>query len=245
MRKFMLAAMVVPAILPGAALAQALPAPTTVEPLVPAAGTVLDVSAEGRTTRVPDLATIRAGVVSQGATAAAALSDNAQRMARVLAAVKRAGVADRDIQTATVQLQPQYRYGDNVPPTITGYQATNTLSIRFRDIARSGTVLDALVAQGANQIDGPNLSIDNPDAALDEARTDAVRRARARAELYAKAAGMRVARIVSITENGQDAGGPERPMMLQAMARDAAPKTSIAPGERDVTVNVSVRFLLN
>ncbi len=83
-------------------------------------------------------------------------------MARVLAAVKRAGVADRDIQTATVQLQPQYRYGDNVPPVITGYQATNTLSVRFRDVAKSGSVLDALVAQGANQIDGPNLSIDKP-----------------------------------------------------------------------------------
>ncbi len=178
----------------GAAHAQTAPAPTSVEPLIPAVGTVLDVSAEGRTTRVPDLATIRAGVVSQGPTAAAALSDNAARMQRVLAAVKRAGVADRDIQTATVQLQPQYRYGENVPPVITGYQATNTLSIRFRDIAKSGSVLDALVAQGANQIDGPNLSLDNPDAALDEARADAVKRARARAEPYSNAAGMEEAR---------------------------------------------------
>lgn len=245
MNKILLAAALTPVMLsPGAALAQVA---STVEPMVPATGTVLDISAEGRTTRVPDIATIRAGVVSQGATAAAALSDNAQRMARVLAAVKRAGVADRDLQTATVQLQPQYRYGENVPPTITGYQATNTLSVRFRDIAKSGNVLDALVAQGANQIDGPNLSIDRPDAALDEARTDAVRRAQARAELYAKAAGMRVTRIVSITESGADAGGPERPMMIRAMAArsDAMEKTSIAPGERDVTVNVSVRFLLN
>ena len=246
MKLFLFSAALAPLAMASAVAAQSAPAPTTVEPLVPAAGTILDISAEGRTTRVPDLATIRAGVVSQGATAAAALSDNAQRMARVLAAVKRAGVADRDIQTATVQLQPQYRYGENVPPTITGYQAINTLSIRFRDIAKSGTVLDALVAQGANQIDGPNLSIDKPDAALDEARTDAVAKARARAELYARAAGMRVARIVSITENGADAGGPERPMMMaRAMAADAMAKTSIAPGERDVTVNVSVRFLLN
>ncbi|MET4896223.1 SIMPL domain-containing protein [Sphingomonadaceae bacterium jetA1] len=243
MKTVLLAAALAPMALASVA-ASAQSAPTTVEPMVPANGTVLDISAEGRTTRVPDLATIRAGVVSQGATAAAALSDNAARMTRVLAAVKRAGVADRDIQTATVQLQPQYRYGDNVPPTITGYQAINTLNIRFRDIATSGSVLDALVAQGANQIDGPNLSLDNPDAALDEARTDAVRRARARAELYAKAAGMRVLRIVSITENGENARGPERPMMLRAMAADAPSKTSIAPGERDVTVDVSVRFLL-
>lgn len=245
MNKILLTAMLAPAaLLPGIAGAQSAPAPTTVEPLVPAAGTVLDVSAEGRTSRVPDLATISAGVVSQGATAAAALSDNAARMQRVLAAVKRAGVADRDIQTATVQLQPQYRYGENVPPVITGYQATNTLSIRFRDIAKSGSVLDTLVAQGANQIDGPNLSLDNPDAALDEARADAVKRARARADLYAKAAGLRVVRIVSITENGENAGGPVRPVMLRAIAAEVAAPTSIAPGERDVTVNVSVRFLL-
>lgn len=217
----------------------------TVEPLVPAAGTVLEVSAEGRTTRVPDLATIRAGVVSQAPTAAAALSDNAQRMARVIAALKRAGVAERDVATSTVGLAPQYRYADNQPPTITGYQATNSVAIRFRDVARAGTILDALVAQGANQIDGPNLSIDKPDAALDEARTDAVKRARAKADVYAAAAGLRVVRMVSISEAGQDAGGPEpvRPMMMMRVQAEAAP-TQIAPGEKDVTVTLSVRFLL-
>lgn len=228
--------------IPGAALAQT--APTTVEPMVPAAGTVLDVTAEGRTTRVPDLATIRAGVVSQSSTAAAALTDNAQRMAKVLAALRRAGVAPRDIATSSVQLSPQYRYADNQPPVITGYQATNTVSIRFRDVATSGTILDALVAQGANQIDGPNLSIDKPEAALDEARADAIAQAKRRADLYAKAAGLRVARIVSIAESGQDTGGSPQPMMMMraSMAKDS---TQIAPGEKDVTVTLSVRFLLN
>ncbi|MCE3519352.1 SIMPL domain-containing protein, partial [Escherichia coli] len=177
--------------------------------------------------------------------AAAALADNAQRMARVMAALKRAGVAARDIATSTVNLSPQYRYADNQPPAITGYQATNTVSIRFRDVATSGTILDALVAQGANQIEGPTLSIDKPDAALDEARTDAVKRARAKAEIYAAAAGLRVARVVSISEAGQDAGGgePVRPMMMMRVRADAAP-TQIAPGEKDVTVTLSVRFLL-
>ncbi|MGA1799936.1 SIMPL domain-containing protein [Sphingomonas sp. 4RDLI-65] len=219
-------------------------APTTVEPMVPAAGTVLDVSAEGRTTRIPDLATIRAGVVSQSPTAAAALTDNAQRMAKVLAALKRAGVAPRDVATSSVQLSPQYRYADNQPPVITGYQATNTVSIRFRDVAKSGTILDALVAEGANQIDGPNLSIDQPEAALDEARTNAIAQAKRRADLYAKAAGLRVSRIVSITESGQDTGGSPQPMMMMraSMAKDS---TQIAPGEKDVTVTLSVRFLLN
>ncbi|MCP3734337.1 SIMPL domain-containing protein [Sphingomonas sp. RP10(2022)] len=228
---------------PSAAMAQTVP--TSVEPLVPAQGTILDVSAEGRTTRVPDLATIRAGVVSQAPTAAAALADNAQRMARVIAALKRAGIAPRDIATANVALSPQYRYTEGQAPAITGYQANNTVSVRFRDVAKAGSVLDALVAEGANQIDGPNLSLDKPEAALDEARTDAVRRARARADLYAAAAGMKVARVISIAEAGQDDGGsPIRPQfMARAMKADAAP-TEIAPGEKDVTVTLSVRFLL-
>ena len=239
----MLAAASLAATAAGATAANA-QTPVTVEPMIPAAGTVLDVSAEGRTTRVPDVATIRAGVVSQAATAAAALSDNAQRMNRVLAALKKAGVAPRDIATASVGLSPQYRYAENQPPVITGYQATNSVSVRFRDVAKSGVILDALVGEGANQIDGPNLAIDQPDAALDEARADAVKRARARAELYARAAGMRVTRIVSITENGENAGSPNPPMLM-ARASMAQDSTQIVAGEKDVTVNVSVRFLLN
>ncbi len=207
-------------------------------------GTLLEVTAEGKTTRVPDIATIRSGVVSQGLTAAAALSDNAARMARVLAAVKRAGVQPRDVQTANVSLSPQYRYADGKAPEIIGYQASNTVAIRFRDIARSGAILDALVGEGANQIDGPTLSIDHPDTALDEARVDAVKRARARAELYARAAGLNVARIVSISEGGQNEGGGPQPRLYAMSARADAAPTQIAAGETDVTVTVSVRFLL-
>ncbi len=130
------------------------------------------------------------------------------------------------------------------PPAITGYQASNSVSVRFRDVARSGTILDALVAQGANQIDGPNLSVDAADAALDEARTDAIRRARARAELYAKAAGMRVDRIVSIVENGGEQPPIPMPMMASARVAKMADSTPLAAGEQDLTATVSVRFLL-
>ena len=221
------------------ALAQTMP----VAPAVIPDGTLLDVTATGKTTRVPDLATIRAGVVTQAATAAAALSDNANRMSAVLSALKRAGVQPRDIATANVSLQPQYRYEDNKPPVITGYQATNNVSIRFRDIAKSGAILDALVAQGANQIDGPNLSLDQPDAALDEARVDAVKRAQARAQLYAKAAGLTVSRILTIAEGGEIAGPPP-PMPVYRMAVAKAADTQVMPGESDVAVTITVRFLL-
>lgn len=219
------------------------PAMAQVAPAIIADGTILDVTAEGQTTRVPDVATIRAGVVTQGATAAAALADNAQRMAGVLDALKRAGVAQRDIRTANVSLSPQYRYAENQPPAITGYQANNSVAIRFREVAKSGAILDALVKQGANQIDGPSLSIDQPDAALDEARTDAVKRAKARAELYARAAGMTVSRIISIAENGQNDGGTPPPI-LYARAAEQDSATKVVAGETDVTVTLSVRFLL-
>lgn len=229
-----------------AALAATFPLAATAQ-VAPAAasaveGTLLDVVAEGRVNRVPDIAVIRAGVVSQGATAAEALSANARQMASVLTALKAAGIADRDIQTATISLNPQYRYAENQPPAITGYQATNSVSVRFRDIAKSGTILDALVKQGANQIDGPNLTIDAIDSAMDEARVDAVKRARARADLYARALGMKVERILMVSE-GSDGGapGPVPQMMVRAEAKDA---TQIAPGEQQVSANVRVRFLL-
>ncbi|MDO7843105.1 SIMPL domain-containing protein [Sphingomonas sp. CA1-15] len=217
--------------------AQSMPSPILPD------GTILDVSAEGRTTRVPDVATIRAGVVTQGATAAAALADNAARMTKVFASLKKAGIAERDIRTANVSLSPQYRYADGQAPAVTGYQASNSVSVRFRDIAKSGAILDALVGVGANQIDGPNLALDQPDAALDEARADAVKKARARAELYAKAAGLSVSRIVSIAESGSNDGGSPQPPVMYMRAK-AADSTPVAAGETDVTVTLSVRFLL-
>lgn len=226
-----------------ALLLNAAPAAAQVAAPIIADGAILDVSAEGRTARIPDIATIRAGVVTQGADAAGALADNARRMTAMLDALKRAGVEPRDIRTANVSLSPQYRYADNQPPVITGYQATNTVSIRFREVGKAGAILDTLVKQGANQIDGPSLSIDQPDAALDEARADAVKRARARAELYARAAGMSVSRIVSIAENGQNDGSSPQPIMF-ARAMKAEASTPIASGETDVTVTLSVRFLL-
>lgn len=225
-----------------AALPMAAAAQVAAPAVLPPEGTLLDVVAEGEASRVPDIATIRAGVVTQAPTAAAALSANAEQMKQVLAALKAAGVAERDVQTATISLNPQYRYAENQPPVITGYQASNSVSVKFRDIARSGAILDALVKQGANQIDGPNLSIDQLEAAQDEARTDAVKRARARADLYAKALGMRVERLVSLSE-ALDGGGPGPvPVMMARM--EAKDSTQVVPGEQRVGVTIRVRFLL-
>lgn len=211
--------------------------------MMPIDGTVLEVSADGTSTRTPDLAVIQAGVVTQAAGADEAMRQNSTRMASVLAALRKAGIAERDIQTSNLALSPQYRYAQNEPPVITGYQASNQVTVRFRDIAKSGAILDVLVREGANNISGPNLMIEKPEAALDEARTAAVATARARAELYAKAAGLRVDRILSISEGS--APPPPMPMMVRAERFAAADKaTEIAPGEQELRVSLSVRFVL-
>lgn len=220
---------------PAAAQTQALP-------VQPINGTVLDISAEGLSKRTPDLATVSAGVVTQAADAAAAMRENSARMDRVIAALKRAGIVDRDIQTSNVSLQPQYRYAQNEAPVITGYQAQNTVTVRFREIGRAGSVLDALVATGANQINGPELGLDNPAAAMDEARLDAMARAKARAELYARAAGLRVKRILAISESGGFV--PPRPMPTALRMQADVAETKIMAGEQALNVNLQVRFEL-
>jgi uncharacterized protein YggE len=228
-------------LLPLAALVAAAPALADVT-TTPIAGTELDVSATGTSTRRPDVAIISAGVVTQASKAGDAMAANAKAMTATIAALKRAGVTDRDIQTQSINLQPQYRYGDNQPPVLTGYQASNRVSVKLRELTAAGGVIDALVAAGANQIDGPSLSVDHPEAALDEARSKALATARARAELYAKAAGLTVRRIVRISET-DGAPPPVRPLAMMASKRDEA--TPFEAGEQELTVNLSVVFELN
>ena len=209
----------------------------------PVSGTRLDISATGEVSRVPDVAVISAGVVTRSATAVAALAENATRMERVRAALKRAGIADRDIQTSTVSLNPDYRYAENQPPQLTGYSATNTVNVRFRDIKATGKILDALVAEGANQINGPSLTIDKPEAALDEARTRAIANGRARAELYARSLGMRIVRLLSVSETGGYGGGPV-PMMARGAIAQMDAKTEVVPGKQQLQVSVNMSFEL-
>lgn len=240
----MLAPLLALAALPAVTMPVAAQAPVASLAPLPPEATLLEVSAEGRATRVPDIAMVNAGVVTTAPTAAAAFAANADQMAKVLAALDKAGIAKRDTQTASVQLQPQYRYENNQPPVLTGYQATNSVNVKLRDIARGGRVVDALVQAGANQVNGPTLAIDEPDAAMDEARADAIKRARARAELYAKAAGLTVARILSISEDGGNDQPVPRPMVMMRAAAPQMADTEMRAGEQDVTVRVAVRFVL-
>ena len=218
----------------------ALPAQATAI-VQPSVGTRLDISATGTVSRVPDLAIISAGVVTKSTTATGAIADNAARMERVRAALRRAGIADKDIQTSSISLNPDYRYENNQAPVLTGYQASNNVSVKFRDIRNSGKILDALVAEGANQINGPTLTIDKPEGAYDEARVKALAVGRARAELYARSLGMRVVKLVSVSEGGGNYPRPPMPMAMMAKAERSA-DTSIDPGSQDLEVTLAMSF---
>ena len=211
--------------------------------VVPTDGTLLSVSANAEASRVPDVATISAGVVTQAVDGNAAMRQNAEQMAKVMAAIKAAGIAEKDVQTSGINLSPQYRYVENEAPKITGFQASNTVNLKVRDIAKLGKVLDALAAQGSNQINGPSFEIDQPEPVYDEARLAALKKAQARAETYAKSLGLRVRRIVSISEGG--GGGFQPPMPMMAMARGKAEMdTQVSPGETKLSVNLDVVFEL-
>lgn len=235
-------------------------------PVLQPGETLLAITAEGQSRRVPDIALFSAGVVTQGKTAGEALSSNAARMDQVVRALKKAGVADRDIQTSALSLQPRYSNPEQeaqlrarmarepyIPPAqpqapqIIGYEARNSIQVRARRLGEMGRVIDTLVGAGANQVDGPSFAVDEPRAALDEARRAAVQEAQTRAELYAKATGLRVSRILSIAEGG---GYFPTPVMAE-IGRGAGappppppPPSLVAPGELSLSASVSVQFAL-
>lgn len=232
-----LAGMIAFSALAPAAVAQPRPGAMMLE------GTLLTVVAEGEAKATPDMATIQFGVLAKGATAEAAMADNARQMNAVMAALKKAGIADRDVQTTGVSLNPDYIYAEREPPRVAGYQSSNMVSARVRDLKGLGKVMDALVAAGVNQMNGVTFGVDKSEPLLDRAREQAIKTARARADLYAAAAGMKVVRILSI----QEAGAMPPPMPVAMMARadmSGGAPTPIQQGELVLGVNVTVAFEL-
>lgn len=225
-----------------ASLAAAIPVGARAQAAAPDLTTV-SLAAEAEVRGAPDVADITAGVVTQAADASAALSANASRMQAVVGALRKAGVAERDIQTSTLNLQPEYSYPKEGTPVLNGYRANNQVQVTLRDLRNAGKVIDALVAQGANQIDGPSFRIDRSDELMDKARAEAVRKGRARADLYAQAAGMRVKRLISITETGS-ARPPVPVMRAMAVSADAKEASPVAEGEVSLVARLQMLFEL-
>jgi uncharacterized protein YggE len=206
--------------------------------------TTLNLSAQGEVRRAPDMATITLGVQTDGATAAEAMRANAAKMTQVIASLKRAGIDPKDIQTSGLQLNPQYVYQENLPPRLTGYQATNQVTIVVRDLSKLGQVVDASVNSGATNVGGISFGIDKADAAEDAARLEAVKALQAKADLYAQALGYRVARLVTFSESGGYAPQPPMPMASFARAEMKDASTPVEAGELKVTIGVSATFEL-
>ena len=205
--------------------------------------TTLDVQAEGVSHVAPDMATMTLGVSTDAPRAADAQARNAKRMTEVVAALARAGLAGRDVQTSGLSLSPQYAYADGQPPRLTGYRASNGVTVRVRDLRRLAEAVDAAAAAGADEVGGVSFGLQDPQGSEDAARRDAVRRLQAQARLYADAAGLRLVRLVNLSETGGYAPQPPRPMMaMRAKAADVA--TPVEAGELDVRVQVRATWEL-
>jgi uncharacterized protein len=226
---FMFAIFAVPASFPAAAQERTMP--------------TISVVGEGVATARPDMAVVTIGVVSQAPRAGDALVQNSKSMTEVVAAVKGAGVEERDIETGQISLRPQYSYpgqGSRDAPKLVGYEANNTVSIRVRAFDKLGGLLDRLVTSGANQIRGVELALAEPGPLRDQARAAAMKDAMRKAQLLADAAGVRIVRMFSASEEVFDA--PRPLMRMSADAAQARAAVPIEAGEQEIRGRVSAVF---
>jgi uncharacterized protein YggE len=223
---------------PAAALAQA---PPEGDPRFSA--TTLDVSAYGQTQAPPDMATITLGVTDQAHTASQAMADNAAAMTKVIAALKAGGIDARDIATTSLNLNPQYVYNQNQPPRLTGYEASNEVTVTVRDLTKLGGAVDAVVGAGATNVSQISYGLQSRVPAENLARMAAVKALEDKAALLADAAGYHIRRLVNLRENASYT--PPSPRPLMAMARvEGAPTTPVETGELTVRIDVTGEFEL-
>jgi uncharacterized protein YggE len=197
----------------------------------------------GESTRAPDVATITVGVISEAETAREALSRNTAAMTAARESLRAAGIEPRDLQTAGFNLSPRfsrYRPG-STPPRIVGYQVTNMLTVRVRDLAKVSDVMDRAVSLGANNVTGPVFGLSDPASAREEARRAAVADALARARLDAEGLGVRVGRIVSVNEGAVSQPRPQPMAAARTMAAESV-SVPIEAGETSLSAQVTVVF---
>jgi len=224
-------------ILAGLTLALWLAVPAAAQQPDPPRGLTLTGTGEVRAR--PDLAVVRVGVVTQDATARAALDDNNEAMRAVMAALQDRGIAERDMQTSQFTVQPRYRHDQSgeAPPRIDGYEVSNQLTVTVRDLEALGPVLDQAVSVGSNQILGVEFDLADPEPRRDEARRLAVADAVRKANVYAEAADVELGSIRAMTE--QSRFDPPQPYQRMEMAQGQVP---IAEGEQVVAVEVTISW---
>ena len=219
-----------------AVTATLLAAPALAQTVPPPA---ISVTGEATVSVAPDQAQIDGGVTSDAKTAREASEANNAAMSKVLQALKGAGIEEKDTQTSRLSLQPQYAPNRTGSSPITGYRASNRVTIRLRDVTKVANVIDVLVGAGANDIGGINFTVSQPSKHLDEAREKAVADARRKAEIYAKAAGVTLGEPLSISEEGAPA-----PLFRGKMAAPMAAGAPVAQGEETLSVTVNVSWAI-
>lgn len=203
------------------------------------------VSGVGKVTVIPDMATIRLGVSIERTTAKAARQAAATAMTKIVAAIRKLGIADKDIATATVSLSPTYSYPNNATPVVRGYQLSNSITVTVRDLTNLSDVLDNSVTAGATSVDGVSFDVADRTAAEAQAREAAVKDAKAKADVYAKGLGVAITGVASVSESVVTPVWYGTEMRsLAAAAPDAATPTPVLPGSTDVQISVQVAFLI-
>jgi uncharacterized protein YggE len=219
----------------------AVPPPEAAPHVVPAAR-VLRVAGDGRASVKPDVAVVLAGVEVNGKVLAPAVAEASSRMRRVLDAVAKLGVAERDVQTTRHEVQVERPWVEGRPGDITGYTVSDEVRIRVRDLSKLGAVLDRVVQAGSNAVRGLTFERDDPTPARAEALARAIAAARAKAESMARAAGVALAEVIAVEEGGGVRPFPVvRADAMRAVSAEGAP---VAPGELEVSADVSLTFAI-
>jgi len=206
--------------------------------MVPSA---ISVTGEANVSVAPDQAQIDGGVTTEAKTAREASDTNNAAMGKVLLALKGAGIDEKDYQTSRLSLQPQYPPNPNRagPAVISGYRASNRVTIKLRDVTKVASMIDVLVGAGANEIGGIHFVVTQASKVLDEAREQAIADARRKAQIYAKAAGVTLGEPISISEEGAPT-----PMFRGKVAGGMAASAPVAQGEETLSVSVSVSWAI-
>jgi uncharacterized protein YggE len=201
----------------------------------------ITVTGEATVSVAPDLAMVDAGVSTEAKTAREASEANNAAMGKVLLALKGAGIDEKDLQTQRLSLQPQYTQRGNGPNVVTGYRASNRVSIKLRDMARVAATIDLTVNAGANEVGGVSFTVAQPSKLMDEARVQAIADARRKAEIYAKAVGVELGVPLGVSEQGASPPAMFRRMSAGFAASAPAP---IAQGEETLRIAVSVSWAI-
>lgn len=196
------------------------------------------VSAEGKEIAIPNIAELKIGLISEGKNLVEVQKENTKRFNLVINFLKEQGINEKDIRTENYSITPKYRY-DKVME-IVGYTVSQNLSVKVRDLNKVGVILGGAVKNGANNVSGPNFTVEDEKVYLDKARENAIKEAKEKAEKIAKAAGFRLGKIISITESLYTP--PPVYFGVATEKAESIPTPKIEPGSQEIKITVTITY---